>query len=106
MAMEGRTDELREEALWALDQETVVRSLYEVFAAWDMEPVAGLLSVDVVFHVPGTRATRATIAAAYSSPTSTSCNRKRSAPSVRCAACPRNASTPRSRGGHLPGDAP
>jgi len=45
--MEGRTDELREEALWALDQETVVRRLYEAFAAWDMEPVAGLLSVDV-----------------------------------------------------------
>ena len=41
MAMKGRTDELRQEALGALDQGTVVRRLYEAFAAWDMEPSRG-----------------------------------------------------------------
>jgi uncharacterized protein len=40
----------------ATDPGSVVRRVYEAFAAWDMEAVAGLLGDDVVFHVPGTGA--------------------------------------------------
>ena len=40
----------------AMDGRSVVRRLYDSFAAWDMETVAVLLSDDVVFHVPGTGA--------------------------------------------------
>ena len=40
-----------------------VRRLYDSFAAWDMEAVAGSLSDDVVFQMPGTGANAATIAA-------------------------------------------
>ena len=49
-------------SIWYLDAEVtmdgrrVVRRLYDSFAAWDMEAFAGLLSDDVVFHVPGTGA--------------------------------------------------
>ncbi len=39
-----------------MDGRSVVRRLYDSFAAWDMETVAVLLSDDVVFHVPGTGA--------------------------------------------------
>jgi SnoaL-like domain len=51
MATQGRAEEPR-----AMDGRSVVRRLYDSFAAWDMEAVAGLLSDDVVFHVPGTGA--------------------------------------------------
>ena len=37
-----------------MDSGSVVRRLYEAFAAWDLEAIAGLLSDDIVFHVPGT----------------------------------------------------
>ena len=49
-------------SIWYLDAEgtmdgrSVVRRLYDTFAAWDMEMVAVLLSDDVVFHVLGTGA--------------------------------------------------
>ena len=54
MATQGRAEEPRREESGATDPGSVVRHLYEEFAAWDMEAVAGLLSDDVVFHVPGT----------------------------------------------------
>ena len=46
-----------------MDRGSVVRRLYDSFAAWDMEAVAGSLSDDVVFQMPGTGANAATIAA-------------------------------------------
>jgi hypothetical protein len=61
VATQGRAEELRGEGSGATDPGSAVRRLYEAFAAWDMEAVAGLLSDDAVFHVPGR--TRATIAA-------------------------------------------
>jgi ketosteroid isomerase-like protein len=47
--MQDRTEESR-----AMDSGSVVRRLYEAFAAWDLEVIAELLSDGVVFHVPGT----------------------------------------------------
>ena len=51
MATQGRAEESR-----AMDRGSVVRRLYDSFAAWDMEAVAGSLSDDVVFQMPGTGA--------------------------------------------------
>jgi hypothetical protein len=50
MATQGWAEEPREEASEATGPASVVRRVYEAFAAWDMETVAGLLSDDVVFH--------------------------------------------------------
>ena len=51
MATQGRGRRIA-----AMDRGSVVRRLYDSFAAWDMEAVAGSLSDDVVFQMPGTGA--------------------------------------------------
>jgi ketosteroid isomerase-like protein len=50
MSAQNQASGLRE----PIDSGSVVRRLYESFMVGDLQTVAGLLSEDVVFHVPGT----------------------------------------------------